>query len=318
MNSSHPALEGSSNDVSVVIPCYNYAHYLGAAIDSVLAQTWETCGIIVVDDGSTDNTRDVVECYGERVHYVYQTNAGLPAARNTGIRLSPTSFVGFLDADDLWAPEHIARAVEAFSSSPLTCGLVATRGQEIDRDESPLTKVRRDQAFHGTLTVRDIILRTRFSPSAVVARREVFDVCGLFDETLTSSEDRDMWIRIGARYSICLLPDVLVKIRNHSESMSKNADRMKRNTRRVIGKAFRERVVPRWHVLFWLQVLGVNLFQCAWMYRDQGDSIKGVVQMFLSILVWPWFPRPERLNEPALFRVRALRRFFWECLHGSR
>ncbi|MBT4814580.1 MAG: glycosyltransferase family 2 protein [Lentisphaerae bacterium] len=304
--------------ISVVIPCYNYAHYLGAAIDSVLAQTWEKCDIIVVDDGSTDSTRDVVACYGERVHYVHQSNAGLPAARNTGIRRSTTPFVAFLDADDLWAPEHIARAVEAFSSSPLTCGLVAAKGQEIDREEMPLLKVRRDQAFHGVLTVRDIIFRTCFSPSSVVARRDVFDVCGLFDETLTSSEDRDMWIRIAARYSICLLPDASVKIRNHSESMSKNADRMKCNTRRVIGKAFRERLVPRWHGLFWLQVLGMNLFQCAWMYRDQGDGIKGVAQMSLSILVWPWFSRPERLNEPALFRIRALRRFLWESLHGRR
>jgi glycosyltransferase involved in cell wall biosynthesis len=305
----------SPQGVSVIIPCYNYAHFLPGAIDSVLAQADGLYEIIVVDDGSTDNTRLVATGYGARVRYVYQANAGLPAARNTGIRLATQPFVAFLDADDLWQPDYLRRMLQAHASAPRPYGLVATKGTPIDPNGVPIPRVRRDQCLQGDLTCRDIILRTCF-PCTVVARREVFERCGFFDETLTSSEDRDMWIRVGACYPMHLLPDALVLIRNHPGSMSKNAERMKRNSRRVIRKAFDRAWVPRWRLDFWLKVVAFNRFQCAWMYRDQRSHMLAVAEMLASLAKWPWFGRPSRLNEPRLFRVRALRRFLWEALRG--
>lgn len=306
----------ASYGVSVVIPCYNYAQYLSYAVDSALAQDHRPLEVIIVDDGSTDNTPAVVAGYGDRVRCVRKANGGLPAARNTGIRSATHPFVAFLDADDAWAPGFLPRVMEAFAASSRGYGLVATKGQPIDREGRPIARVRRDQGVRGLLNCRDIILRTRFSPSAVVARRDVFDVCGLFDESLTSSEDRDMWIRIGARFPILLLPEALVRIRNHPSSMSKNADRMKRNSRRVIGKAFGRGLVPRWRLDFWLKVLSFNWVQCAWMYQDQKCHLRAAGEMAASLLTWPWFLRPARLNEPFLFRIRAVRRFLWDALHG--
>lgn len=302
--------------VSVVIPCYNYAQYLSYAVDSALAQDHRPLEVIIVDDGSTDNTPAVVAGYGDRVQCVRKANGGLPAARNTGIRSAIHPFVAFLDADDVWAPGFLPRVMEAFARSSSGYGLVATRGQPIDREGRPIARVRRDQDVHGLLKCRDIILRTRFSPSAVVARRDVFDVCGFFDESLTSSEDRDMWIRIGAQFPMLLLPEALALIRNHPSSMSKNADRMKRNSRRVIGKAFSRGLVPRWRLDFWLRVLSFNWVQCAWMYYDQRRYLKAVADMSASLFAWPWFVQPALLNEPVFFRVRALRRFLWESAHG--
>jgi GT2 family glycosyltransferase len=166
------------------------------------------------------------------------------------------------------------------------------------------------------LTCQDIVLRTCFSPSAVVTRREVFERCGLFDESLTSSEDRDMWIRIGACFPMFLLPDALVFVCDHPGSMSKNADRMKRNTRRVIRSAYDRGTVSRWRLAFWLKVLAFNRFQCAWMYRDQRSHGMALTEMLASIAMWPWFGHPHRLNEPLLFRLRALRRFLWEAVRN--
>jgi glycosyltransferase involved in cell wall biosynthesis len=307
----------SSQGVSVVIPCYNYAQFLPAAIDSVLNQTAGPCEVIVVDDGSTDDTRSVAAGYGERIRYLYKANAGLPAARNTGIRSATQPLVAFLDADDRWEPGFLRRVLEVFASAPLAYGLVAAKATRVDPQGRSTPRVHRDQALHGALTCRDILLRTCFSPSAVVTRREVFERCGLFDETLTSSEDRDMWIRIGACFPLFLIPEALVLVCDHPGSMSKNADRMKRNSRRVIRKAFDQALVPRWQVPFWLRVLAFNRFQCAWMYRDQGRHARALAEMSASLATWPWFGDPSQLNEPVLFRVRALRRFLWEALRGS-
>ncbi len=314
MNSCTSQPLAAPQGVSVVIPCYNYAHFLSAAIDSALAQTSRPFEIVVVDDGSTDDTRAVATGYGAQVRYIHQANAGLPAARNTGIRSATQPLVAFLDADDQWQPGFLHRVLEVFALSAY--GLVAAKAIRVDPGGLPVPRVCRDQALQGPLGCRDIILRTCFSPSGVVARRAVFECCGLFDDTLTSSEDRDMWIRIGARFPMFLLPDPLVLVRDHPGSMSKNADRMKRNTRRVIGKAFDQALVPRRQVAFWLRVLAFNRFQCAWMYHDQGRYLRAIGEMSASLATWPWFASPSRLNEPVLFRLRALRRFAWEAWRG--
>jgi len=317
-SSSTPAAAAAAplTGVSVVIPCYNYAHYLPQAIDSALAQSYRPLEVVVVDDGSTDDTPAVVAGYGERIRCIRKANGGLPAARNTGIQAATYAFVAFLDADDRWAPEFLTTVMAAFAGAGEGCGLVATRAQAFGPDGTLRPRPCRDRAVRGTLRSRDIILRTRFSPSAVVTRRRVFEDCGFFDETLTSSEDRDMWIRIGSRFEMVLLPEALAFIRNHPSSMSKNADRMKLNTRRVIRKARSQRVVSPWAMGFWLKVLSYNQVQCAWMYHDQRRHLRAASEMAASLLTWPWFGRPSRLNEPVFFRVRALRRFLWEACHG--
>jgi glycosyltransferase involved in cell wall biosynthesis len=303
--------------LSVIIPAYNYARFLPKAIDSALQQTYREIEVIVVDDGSTDNTSEIVAAFARRdprVRYVYQENAGLPAARNTGILNAKYDPVGFLDADDIWLPEFLSRVMDTFACLPPEFAIVACRATYIDGDDRRLTTKQLDAGMAEEIPCRDIILKTRFSPSAVVAKKAALSAVGNFDVTLRSSEDRDMWMRIAARYRVHLLSQQLVLIRRHPGNMSKHADRMKFNGFRVIGKAWSARLVPHHCGGFWLKVLSFHFYQAAWMYHDERRRGCAIRDLLKSILLWPWFPRPGRLNEPILFRLRSLRHF----LSGSR
>jgi glycosyltransferase involved in cell wall biosynthesis len=184
--------------VSVVIPTYNYGRFVTAAVDSVLAQTRPADEIIVIDDGSTDDTRDRLAGCRDRITYVYQANQGLPAARNTGIRAARGDLIAFLDSDDLWHPRKLEAQLAVLAGTP-ALGLVAADSVADFRGEWPAVG---DPAALPTrpVTLRDILVRSRFGPSSVLARRACFDAVGLFDPDLRSAEDRDMWLRIAARF----------------------------------------------------------------------------------------------------------------------
>jgi glycosyltransferase involved in cell wall biosynthesis len=296
--------------VSVVIPAYNYARFLPRAIESALTQSHSPFEIIVVDDGSTDDTQAVVARYtGPRVRCVHQQNAGLSAARNTGIREARFPYVAFLDADDEWRPDFLAACIAAFQKLGGEFGIVACGAERIDAAGAPLDTKTFSLDGDFEITARDLIVRTRFMPSAVVARRDIFQRCGFFDTTLRSSEDRDMWIRAAARWRIHFIGKILVRVRKHSANMSRNAGRMKQNIRRVLAKAFQNRAVPRWDAPFWLRVLAVHFFQIAWTHYEEGRRVTAIRYVVTSLLLWPFFLHPRALNEPALFRLRALARF---------
>jgi len=119
--------------VSVVIPTYNYAHFIGEAIESALAQTYLIAEIVVVDDGSTDNTEEVVTAFGEKVRYIRQENSGVSAARNNGAKNSSGDFITFLDPDDAWLPEKIERQIAKFREDD-SIGLVHCGMREFDSE----------------------------------------------------------------------------------------------------------------------------------------------------------------------------------------
>jgi len=187
--------------------------------------------------------------------------------------------------------------------------VVAFPSQYIDQEGNPSpTKTIADYESRE-VPGRDIILKTRFGTTGLVARREIFEECGFFDETLRSSEDRDMWIRTASRRRIFLNGDRRVLIRRHAVSMSRNSDRMKENMRRVLRKAWDDRRVPHGDVFFWLRAHSFLRFQAAWMYFAEQRRAAAIGDLLKSILIWPWFGQPRRLNEPFLFRLRSLVRF---------
>lgn len=306
-----PMESDKGKGVSVVIPAYNYAHFLPQAIDSALAQNHSPVEIIVVDDGSTDDTPEVAAKYGEKIRYIRKANAGLPAARNTGIKHATYPYIGFLDADDQWAPNFLSQALAHFQKQPADCGLVASQAVYIDIEGKEFAlKPLRWQVW-GLLQVEDILLKTRFSPSAVVARKQALEAAGLFDESLRSSEDRDMWIRIADRYPIYLHEERLAIIRRHRTSMSRNAARMKTNIQAVLAKSQAAGISRDKGAGLWWRAASFMHFQTAWMYYEQGQQWVAVRELLLSILRWPWFSTPEKLNEPFLFRLRSLRHFLF-------
>ena len=299
--------------VTVIIPAYNYAQYLERAVRSAFAQGLRPIEVLIIDDGSTDQTPALcaqLQREFPALRCIRQDNAGLSAARNTGIRNATHPFVAFLDADDEWLPEMLETVMADFEKQPPATPAAACNCYRVDPSGLPIgeknTHPRGDRFF----TAADILLKTRFMPSCAVGRRSCFEPAGLlFDTTLRSSEDRDMWIRLAAAAPIRYLDRPLVRIRRHGSNMSRNADRMREARRRVRQKAFRNRVVPRFRAGFWLRVLAVDHFSGAWMYWDEGRCLRAIRHALLSLVLWP-LPLDHRdLHEPPFFRLRAAGRF---------
>lgn len=296
--------------VSVVIPAYNYAQYLPAAVDSVLAQDYPAREVLVIDDGSTDDTAEKMRKYGERIRYIRQDNAGLSAARNRGIAESRGAFIAFLDADDLWEPGKLSCAMAIFQGRGKRLGIVASRGQKIDAAGNSLPVKDLSGGVDREISVTDLLVSNRFSPSSVVVRQECFTQCGDFDRHLRSSEDRDMWIRIAAAgYGILRLGTPLIKIRVHAAGMSRHTDRMRAATGSVLRRARKQGVLSLSYFGVWPRIWAFFYFQTAWMYHEEGRHWSAIRDLFYSFLACPFYPAPQRENEPILFRLRSLRTF---------
>lgn len=289
---------------------------MGEAIQSALDQAWPELEVIVVDDGSTDNTPEVVKSFTDpRVVYIRKVNAGLPAARNTGIQNARFDYIGFLDADDIWQPNFIARCMEQFETLTPDFALIACRHAPVDENGVRIQKVYRGRTTRE-VTSRDLLIRSRFNPSSVIAKRSALQAAGLFDESLTSSEDRDMWIRISASARLFLINEELSCIRYHSTSMSKNAPRMKMNVRRVLEKSRAAGIVPKSDWRFWKKAYAFHLHETSWMYHDAGRSLEAASYAIQSILTYPIFLHPSEEHVVILFRIRALRTFLTAGLLG--
>lgn len=220
--------------VSVVIPSFNHARYVTEAVDSVLAQSNCSFEVIVVDDGSTDNTREVLESYGDRIRYIYQENRGLPGARNTGIRAAQGEWVAVLDSDDTWHPQKTERQLAAAAAFPDVDVIGSPGGDDPFPESLPTDPPCR------IMSVQDFLQITPMSASSTMVRRRCFEEVGLFDESLRSAEDRDMWLRLAARVQVLQVMTPCWFYRLHEGQMSRNPQRMYDNFRKVLDKFFRE------------------------------------------------------------------------------
>ena len=221
----------SDSTVSVVIPCYNQGHFLGEAINSALKQDGVVVDVIVVDDGSTDDTAQVAAAF-PAVRYIHQDNAGLSAARNAGLRLATASYVVFLDSDDRLLPGALSVGVAALTQNPEA---VFAYGGHVNVDRwgavlppSPHVPLGADP--YATLLRVNCIE----NPASVIYRRWIFDRLGGFDTRLTAAEDYDIYLRIAREFRIVAHRAVVVEYRRHSAAMSRDLPRMLRNTLRVV------------------------------------------------------------------------------------
>jgi len=205
--------------VSVIIPTYNRGHLLPDAIKSVLAQDFDDYELIVIDDGSTDNTRSILNDYSDKVKVYRQTNQGVSAARNHGIAVSSGKLIAFLDSDDVWLPKKLALQAAFFKSTPeaLIC-----QTQEIwIRNGVRVNPKKRHQKPSGWIFEKSLEL-CLVSPSAVMLRRHLFDAVGLFDESLLACEDYDLWLRISCRYPVYLInTPLIIKKGGHADQLSR-------------------------------------------------------------------------------------------------
>lgn len=228
--------------VTALVPCYNGEATLALALDSALSQTYDDFEVVVVNDGSTDRSGEIAHHYaavsGGRVRVVDQPNAGLPAARNAAIEAGRGEFFALLDADDLWMPQHLERAVAALDARP-EVGLVHGNVECIDGDGNSLGVDTSRTWRAGLDAYRVLLLRHEHvcCPSAVF-RRECVERVGAFDVAFTGlgCEDRDLWLRIAEHYELHYIDEVVVRYRIHAASMSRNRERMLRARLALIDK----------------------------------------------------------------------------------
>jgi glycosyltransferase involved in cell wall biosynthesis len=206
--------------VSVIIPTHNLAASVGKAIESALAQTHTDLEIVVVDDGSTDDTEKVVSHYRTRILYLKQERRGVAAARNRGIRISRGEYIAFLDADDLWLPEKLEEQVPYLDQNPET-SLVCSDWSLISDQGSVEPSVLANRNHIGTGYVfRQIVKSSFILTSTVVARRSCLEEAGLFDESFPTAEDLDLWLKISHSHNIALVRKPLVIKRSRPDGLS--------------------------------------------------------------------------------------------------
>lgn len=251
--------------VSVIIPAYNQGHYLGKAIQSVLDQTYPAFEVLVVDDGSTDDTAVVTRKFTDpRVRYIYKDNGGLSSARNTGVRNSKGDYLTYLDSDDLFLPAKLSLLVDALQANP-SAGFAAGQAIPIDENEQPVSAIFDTPIPEDT---RQLVLGNPLHVGSVMLRRDWQERAGDFDESLRSYEDWDMWLRL-ARLSCSMVyvHQPVSLYRFHTAQMTRIGRQMTTATFAVLDKLYSDPQLPEeWLELKDLAYSNANLRAMAQAY----------------------------------------------------
>jgi glycosyltransferase involved in cell wall biosynthesis len=222
---------------SVIIPVYNGAEFVGSAIRSVLEQTERDLDLIVVDDGSTDDTREVVRRFDDpRLRLIEQSNAGPSAARNRGIAEARGEWVGFLDADDSWMPEKLAKHLECAAKHP-EAGLIYSSVVVVGDDDSFI------ELLHARITgdaLESLLFGNKISGggSSVTIRRDVFSRVGSFDPSIRFGEDWELWLRIASAFPFAAVDEPLTRRVERPDSYGMDAVAMREDCLGFLNRAF--------------------------------------------------------------------------------
>jgi glycosyltransferase involved in cell wall biosynthesis len=291
--------------VSVVMPTYNCARYIGDAVESVLAQDFKDRELIVIDDGSSDGTDQVLRKFGSQLRYMQQKNRGEPAARNAAIRAAHGKYIAFLDADDLWLPGELGVQVEFLEKRP-DVGMTFTDALLFDQQkvlchswtaQRDGFKAGQALAPGGTLAgwfYRELAMQNFITVSSTVFRRSAYDVVGPFEETYLTGTDHHYWLRLAARYPIGYIHRVLVKKLVRPEGLiEENFERSYLNEIRLLQEAATwpghfEKVGRR----EWRRRLGELNGRLAWRYFHIGELARARSRFLTSLAWWPWRAHP--------------------------
>jgi glycosyltransferase involved in cell wall biosynthesis len=293
--------------VSVIIPTFNRGRFIASAIHSVLAQSYEHFEVIVVDDGSTDDTKSIVaEITDERVHYIYQSNHGRSNARNHALKVAQGKYIAFLDSDDLYMPGKLAMQIE-YLDAHSEVGMIYTSAVCVDEAGNRLS-----HTYEATVS-GDIYKHIAFftpvtiTLPTVVVRAEVFSTVGGFDENMHRFEDTDMWRRISKQYKIDALSLYTCELRTHDDNalLAQDPNKIALGLKYYVQKIFRED-----------RNLGTNLLRrgAARIYFYYGGALFKVPQwrMFgVRLLISSFCYSPFGFMRSALGQVRrSVMQFF--------
>jgi glycosyltransferase involved in cell wall biosynthesis len=273
--------------VSIVIPCYNYARFLRPALDSALAQARPDLPVevLVVNDGSTDDSSIVIAAYGDRVRCIDKNNAGLSAARNTGMREARYDLVQFLDADDVLAPNAIHHMLSVRSTLADPPVIMAGTSMAINSEGDSIEPWPPESSSFRYISARQLVLKNRFMCAVMADRRVLLDLGG-FDVTLQASEDRDMWIRAAALGPAVQVDRCVVLKRTHGANMSLAARRQTDCIQKVLAKSFANPRIVLSHRDRRL-AQAVCFYQSALMYSVARDYRMALSQLLKSMRTHP-------------------------------
>jgi teichuronic acid biosynthesis glycosyltransferase TuaG len=301
--------------ISVIMPAYNAEKHIATSIDSVLAQTYTDWELIIVDDGSTDNTSAIVKEYvntDERIKYIYQNNGKQAKARNKAIKNAKGDILAFLDSDDLWLPEKLEEAISILESTEfnMVCTDAWVVYGEIVYDKTIRMNIE-ERDYEGIDAFHYFLISNRVCTSTVVLQRSVLDEIGGFDENqlITPAEDYDLWLRIlYAGYKIRSVSSPLSIYRMHEASSTTNDHAATISASVVVLKNLKGAQLPLNKFVSvrknWIQRLVLRL--------DKGEDPKivyGLVKKFFpGDYIFPWFLNFRTLVSPKFF-YRVLSRY---------
>ena len=272
--------------VSVIIPAYNAAWCVAHAVDSVLAQHFRDYELIVVNDGSSDNTAEVLSAYDDKLRVLDKPNGGLSSARNAGIRAARGRYIAFLDADDRWLPDKLAKQVALMTARP-ELAFCSTAALLEDPDGMPLGEWR--CGSHAISALEGIFSANAYvagSGSAAMVRMDALEKAGGFDETLRSLEDIDMWMRLSAIGGYACVEEPLTIILKRPDSMSGNLDVM-RDAAITVMRRNRQLLPDKKRGSYWRHAYAGMLSDYAkWAWRS-GHRAQAVRDVFTGFMIAP-------------------------------
>lgn len=288
--------------VSVVIPTYNSGHLVVEAVESVLRQTCRPDEVIVIDDGSTDDTPERLRPYLDRIQYVPQTNGGVAAARNAGLALATGDLIAFLDADDAWHPHKLERQLAVLSQQP-QIDLLAT-----ELTSWPGQFAAAETLGRGAVVPVPLAEMLTFNPlatSSVVVRREALERVGRFDTDLFGPEDYDLWLRCAQATQVAILEEPLTGYRDTLGSLGKQAETMRRGLLAIHAKLDEAGVWPS--AWFRRKCRAHVDYASAYMFYAGGRHQSAARLLVQSLASYPW-PLPHRSVRYHFARLRLLLR----------
>lgn len=293
--------------VTVIVPAFNASAYIEETLNSILCQTHGNCETIVIDDGSTDTTVDIVSTYGQKIRLVKQDNKGAAAARNRGAHEARGEWLAFLDADDLWAPSKLEKQLSSLGSR----GWCYTDTEFIGGANNGLRDSHFTTKYQGNV-LEQLVQGNFISTSTVLIKRDIFEATGGFDESLRSIQDWEFWTRVAEQHPIAYVDEPLTRYRVHPSSTSRKTRKTLPNHLRVIDIIFsRVGATPEIRKLK-PRAKATSCGICSYIAEEEGDASFALLCAFHACRFQPfssarWIRLLKATLKWPMIRFRAAR-----------
>lgn len=294
--------------VSVIIPTYNRARFIKEALDSAIKQTYKDIEIIVVDDGSIDDTKDIlsqyIKKYPDRVMYFYQKNKGVSYARNLGIRKARGEYIAFLDSDDIWLQNKLEEQIREIKKN-IEYGLVCSYVEMIDESGAEIFKIL--PGSYGS-NIKDVFLNDIIITPTVLTKKSCLLEVGGFNEQLIVGEDYDLWLRIVTKYKFFMIPEILARVRRHKNRLSESVELQYKNHLKIyIKEHSKNRILSKKEYKL---CLSQQYYRLARHYIEFKNYKNALVTLILSVFSYPSIGMviySKGKNRTSLFLLRLMK-----------